>query len=126
MKLRGTITFFYYKNLQKAVEFYEETLGFEKVIDIPLAKVFKVHEGSHVGLVDGEEGYLKYGDEKPVMLTWFSDDIDGWYRHLCEKGVEVEQPPLKQSYLEMKTLLFRDPEGYLLEVLEWVRKPYGY
>ena len=126
MNLDGTITFFYYKDLQKATDFYENIMGFEKVIDIPLAKVFKVHGNSHVGLTDGHEGYLKFKKDKPVMLSWFSDDIDGWYEHLKDKGVEVEQPPEKQSYLEMKTMLFRDPEGYLLEVLEWIKKPYGY
>jgi hypothetical protein len=45
--------------------------------------------------------------------------------HLKEKGVEIEQPPEKQSYLEIRTMLFRDPEGYLLEVMQWLKKPYG-
>jgi len=25
----------------------------------------------------------------------------------------------------MKTLLFRDPEGYVIEILEFLAKPYG-
>jgi lactoylglutathione lyase len=125
MNIYGTITFFYYKNLNKAATFYEQVLGFEKVIDIELAKVFKVHDGSHVGLVDGNIGYLKYNEYKPVMLSWFSDDINGWYNKLLEQGVEIEQLPEKKDYLEMKTMLFRDPEGYLLEILQWLKKPYG-
>ena len=75
--------------------------------------------------LDGNVGYLKYTESKPVMLSWFSDDIDGWHRHLMEKGVEIEQSPEKQGYPEMKTMLFRDPEGYLLEILQWLKKPYG-
>ena len=125
MEIDGTITFFYYDDLTRATEFYENIMGFEKVIDISLAKVFRVHGDSHVGLVDGHTGYLKFKEDKPVMLSWFSDDIDGWHMHLKEKGVEIEQPPEKQSYLEMRTLLFRDPEGYLLEVMQWLKKPYG-
>jgi len=125
MELDGTITFFYYDDLATAAKFYQDVMGFTKVIDIPLAKVFKVHGESHIGLVDGHTGYLKYADDKPVMLSWFSDDIDGWYRRLLDHGVEVEQPPMRQSYLEMKTMLFRDPEGYLLEILHWLKKPYG-
>ena len=125
MEIDGTITFFYYDDLASAARFYEDVMGFEMVIDIPLAKVFRVHSGSHVGLVDGHSGYLGFMDDKPVMLSWFSEDIDGWYRRLLESGVEVEQPPTKQSYLEMKTMLFRDPEGYLLEILQWLKKPYG-
>lgn len=126
MEIDGTITFFYYDDLQRAVDFYENVMGFEKVIDIPLAKVFRVHGDSHVGLTDGHEGYLKFKKDKPVMLSWFSDDIDGWHEKLKEKGLEIEQPPTKMSYLEMKTMFFRDPEGYLLEILQWLKKPYGY
>jgi predicted enzyme related to lactoylglutathione lyase len=126
MDIDGTITFFYYDNLARAVDFYENVMGFEKVIDIPLAKVFKVHGTSHVGLTDGHEGYLKFKDDKPVMLSWFSDDIDGWHEKLKEKGVKIEQPPTKMSYLEMKTMFFWDPEGYLLEILQWLKKPYGH
>jgi len=125
MELYGTITFFYYENLDRAKAFYEEVMGFEKVIDVPLAKVFRVHGNSHVGLVDGHKGYLKHSEDKPVMLSWFSEDIDEWYRYLLDKDVKIEQPPEKQSYLKMKTMLFRDPEGYLLEVLEWLKGPYG-
>ena len=125
MELDGTITFFYYKDLGQASRFYDEVLGFERVIDVEFAKVFRVHEGSHVGLVDGNVGYLKYMESKPVMLSWFTEDIEKWHRHLIEKGVEIEQPPEKQNYLEMKTMLFRDPEGYLLEILQWLKKPYG-
>ncbi len=125
MEIDGTITFFYYDDLKRATEFYERTMGFEKVIDIELAKVFRVHGNSHVGLVDGHEGYLKWAQSKPVMLSWFSEDIDGWHEYLKAKGIDIEQPPEKQSYLEMRTLLFRDPEGYLLEILQWLKKPYG-
>ena len=125
MELDGTITFFYYKDLARASRFYDEILSFESVIDLEFAKVFKVHEGSHIGLVDGNVGYLRYMDSKPVMLSWFTDDIEKWHRHLIEKGVEIEQTPEKQSYLEMKTMLFRDPEGYLLEILQWLKKPYA-
>jgi lactoylglutathione lyase len=125
MEIDGTITFFYYDDLEGATEFYEETMGFEKVIDIPLARVFRVHGDSHIGLVDGHTGYLKHGESKPVMLSWFSDDIEEWHKHLVAKGVEIEQPPEKQTYLEMRTMLFRDPEGYLLEVMQWLKKPYG-
>ncbi len=35
------------------------------------------------------------------------------------------QPPKEAAYLKMKTMLFRDTEGYVLEILEFLKKPYG-
>ena len=120
-KINGTITFFYYKNLNAAARFYEDVMGFEAAIDVEFAKVYRVYEGVHVGLVDGERGYLKAADDKPVMLSYYCDDIDWWYQHLQDKGVTIEQPPQEADYLKMKTMLFRDPEGYLLEMLQWLK-----
>ena len=124
-EIDGTITFFYYKDLEAAAKFYEDVVGFESVIDVDFAKVYRVYERVHIGLVDGERGYVKAADDKPVMLSYFSDDIDWWHQHLRDKGVKIEQPPQEASYLKMKTMLFRDPEGYLLEILQWLTKPYG-
>jgi predicted enzyme related to lactoylglutathione lyase len=124
-EINGTITFFYYKDLDAAARFYEEIMGFESAIDVDFAKVYRVYEGVHVGLVDGQRGYVKAADDKPVMLSYYSDDIDWWHQHLKDKGVKIEQPPQEASYLKMKTMLFRDPEGYLLEILQWLAKPHG-
>ncbi|MCW4048961.1 MAG: VOC family protein [Candidatus Bathyarchaeota archaeon] len=125
MKIDGTITFFYYNDLAAAAKFYGDVMGFEPVIDVEFAKVYKVYNDVHVGLVDGKEGYIKAMEDKPVMLSYFSDDIDEWHRLLVEKEVEIEQPPTEQPYLKMRTMLFRDPEGYLIEILQWLVKPYG-
>jgi len=124
-EIDGTITFFYYKNLDAAAKFYEEIMGFESVIDVDFAKVYRVYEGVHIGLVDGKHGYVKATEDKPIMLSYFSNDINWWHQHLRDNEVTIEQPPQEASYLKMKTMLFRDPEGYLLEILQWLTKPYG-
>lgn len=121
----GTITFFYYDDLERASRFYEGVLGLEPVIDVDFAKVYRIHDNAHVGLVDSERGYLKACKDKPVMLTLLSENIDVWYEYLKTFGVKVEQPPKTADYLNMKTMLLRDPEGYLIEILQWLTKPYG-
>jgi lactoylglutathione lyase len=123
--LNGTITFFYYRDMKRAEAFYSETLGFEKVIDVGFAKAFKVSDNILVGIVDSNKGHLQAAENKPVMLTWFTDDVDAWYRKLSGLGVEIELPPKQVDYLHMKTMLFKDPEGYTLEILQWLTKPYG-
>ena len=123
--LEGSITFFYYNDLAKADNFYREIMGFETVVDVEFAKVYKISEGSHVGIVDGNLGSMKPTEDKPVMLTVLVDDADAWHKYLTEKGVDVQGPPRKAEYLQMKVFLFKDTEGYILEILEWLKKPYG-
>lgn len=121
----GTITFFYYKDIGRAEAFYHDTLGFQKVIDVGFAKAFRVTDNILVGIVDSEKGHLQTAENKPVMLTWFTDDVEAWHRKLVAAGVAIELPPKQVNYLHMKTMLFKDTEGYTLEILQWLTKPYG-
>ncbi|MCK4399697.1 VOC family protein, partial [Candidatus Bathyarchaeota archaeon] len=56
--------------------------------------------------------------------SFFVDDVDEWYNILKDKGLEL-YPPEEPDYLKMKVLIFKDPEGYTLELLQWLKKPYG-
>ncbi len=123
--IEGSITFFYYEDLGRAEEFYGGVMGLEKVIDVGFAKVFRVSGGAHFGIVDGKRGSMRPTRDKPVMFTVIVDDIETWYMRLKDRGVEIDQPPKSASYLKMKTMLFRDPEGYVIEILEFLTEPYG-
>lgn len=123
--LYGTITFFYYRDIDRAEAFYHSALGFEKVIDVGFAKAFRVTDNILVGIVDSAKGHLQTADNKPVMLTWFTEDVEAWHRKLVAAGVDIELSPKQVDYLDMKTMLFKDPEGYTLEILQWLTKPYG-
>jgi len=123
-EIEGQITFTYYNDLEAAAEFYGDVMGFELVIDVGFAKVYRVYGETHVGIVDGNLGSIKAAEEKPVMISFIVEDIESWHVYLKERGVDVFQPPMEAAYLKMKTMLFRDPEGYVLEVLEFLT-PYG-
>ena len=123
-EIEGQITFTYYNDLEAAAEFYGDVMGFELVIDVDFAKVYRVYGETHVGIVDGNLGSIKAAEDKPVMISFIVDDIESWHAYLSGRGVDVFQPPKEASYLRMKTMLFRDPEGYVLEVLEFLT-PHG-
>lgn len=120
----GSITFFYYNDLEQASNFYSNIMGFKKVLDVGFAQLFKTHGNTHLGLVDGNKGSMKPSEHKSVMLSLFVDDVEEWRSRLMEKGLELG-PPQKPDYLDMKVLVFKDPEGYTLEMLQWLKKPYG-
>jgi len=101
---KGAITFFYYKDLAKAAEFYEKVMGFNLVQD------------AYMGCVDGGIGYHKPSDEKPVMLTVVVDDPDAWYEHFKKHKVETLNEPHDDEELNLRIFLLRDPEGYVIEI----------
>ena len=123
--IEGMITFTYYKDIEKAAEFYGEKLGFKMVMGREWVKIFKVGKDSHIGLVDSEKGYLKPQEEKPVMLSVFVENVDEWYKMLTEKGVKTNHPPQKSGDIDMRGFLTWDPEGYVIEFLTFDTKPYG-
>ncbi len=113
---KGALTFFYYKDLAKAAEFYEKIMGFTLVQDQKWAKIFKVNENAYMGCVDGNVGYHKPSEKKPVMLTVRVDDPDAWYSHFQANGVETLNEPHDDEELNLRIFLLKDPEGYIIEI----------
>jgi len=123
--IEGMITFTYHEDIEAADRFYGETLGLKRVMDRDWVKIFKLGRDSHVGLVDSERGYLKPSEAKPVMLTIIVEDAEEWHRELTEKGVETNHPPKEADEIHMKGFLIWDPSEYIIEILEFLTKPYG-
>lgn len=116
LNIDGLITFFYYDDLERAEKFYSDIMGFELVIDQGWAKIFKVVENAHLGLVDGKRGYHKPNPTKPVMLTVTVSDVDAWYHHLKKLGVKTINEPKDYQELNIRMFLLQDPEGYVIEI----------
>lgn len=110
------ITFLYYENLDEAVSFYEDVMGFEKTVDQGWAKIYRVAGVAHVGLVDGRRGYHRPSHTKPVMITVVVQDVDEWYRYLRGKGVETLSEPKDHPEIDIRAFLLEDPEGYVIEI----------
>jgi len=123
--IEGMITFTYHEDIEAADRFYGDALGLKRVMDRDWVKIFKLGVDSHVGLVDSERGYLKPSDDKPVMLTMIVEDAEAWHRMLTEKGVKTNHPPRESDEIHMKGFLTWDPSGYVIEILEFLTKPYG-
>jgi predicted enzyme related to lactoylglutathione lyase len=118
---KGLITFFYYRDLGRAAEFYQRVMGFRLVQDQRWAKIFRVAENAYLGCVDGSVGYHKPSETKPVMLTVVVDDPDQWYRHLLSHGVKTLSEPHDDKELGLRIFLFQDPEGYVVEIQKFYK-----
>jgi predicted enzyme related to lactoylglutathione lyase len=100
------------------MRFYEDVMGFEMVVNQGWSKIYRIREGAYIGLVDGEKGYHKASDTKPVIVCLNVRDADAWYEMLIGKGVEIEEKPQESERLRIKVFMFKDPEGYVIEIQE--------
>ena len=116
--VKGLIPWLYYRDLPKAMAFYQDVMGFEMVVDQGWSKIYRIRDGAYIGLVDERHGYHRASDDKPVIVCLNVHDADAWYEKLKEKGVELEEQPQESERLRIKVFMLRDPEGYVIEIQE--------
>jgi len=99
---------------EKAVEFYEHTLGLQKKYR------FADYAGFDCGGV--EIGIKTWGENEPPRagepcLNFLVDDVQEMYKSLRNNGVNFINPP-KHTRWGGKIALFSDPDGNLIQLTE--------
>ena len=118
--IQAAITFFYYKDPQKANTFYHDILGLELAVDQGWSKIYKISEGAFMGVVDEARGAQRANEIKPVELTLIVDDPDQWYTYLKGQDVTIISEPKTLEELKLRMFLINDPEGYLIEIQKFI------
>lgn len=116
-----TITFFYYRDLARAMTFYEDVLGFNLVIDQGWSKIYQAAGAGHIGLVDENRGSHRSADTKPVQFAIRVPDVDAWHAWISTQNVEALTTPRTNGPLGIRAFVFNDPEGYQIEVQSALR-----
>lgn len=117
-KVRGVITWLYYRDLPRAQRWYEEFMGLEMVVDQGWSVIYKIIDGAYVGLVDGAYGYHKANNIKPVILCLNVENADAWHKKLTDNGLEIEELPRESERLKVRVFMLKDIEGYTIEIQE--------
>ena len=104
------------RDMDRAVRFYEGTLGLTRIHD---------EGGEAVVYQTGRSSLLVYrsefaGSNQATAVTWsVGDAVDGCVRDLADKGVEFEHYDMPNTQLEgdvhvsgaMRVAWFKDPDG---------------
>jgi catechol 2,3-dioxygenase-like lactoylglutathione lyase family enzyme len=105
----------------RMIEFYVETLGFDKRIDVPFGGDYRwveVAPGDAVttiALAPPPEGRPTGNRETGVSL--YTEDIDAFHAELKAKGVDVDPEVSRMGDPVPPLFWFRDPEGNTLMVV---------
>jgi len=121
--ISGNLVFFYYKDLAGAKKFYEETLGLPLVLDYGFAVIYRISESSFVGLVDEKKGMHTTAEPKTVTLAFVTDEVEGWFHYLSERGVTIKSPLKDSATINVRGFVALDPEGYFLEFENFLEAP---
>ncbi len=110
------VTFQYYRDLQKAMTFYENVLGFTLAIDQGWSKIYLIEGQSHIGLVDDAKGMQHWAEAKTCQICLRVPDVGAWYRWARQEGVAGLTELRGNKELGIRAFAFLDPEGYQIEV----------
>lgn len=99
---------------EKALDFYTNTLGFEKGIDTQMGPEMRyltvVPPGATTMLVLGHESWGSMGAGKQTGISFVTPDIDQTYETLSARGVTFKGPPEMMPWGQ-KATWFSDPDG---------------
>ena len=110
------ITFLYYRNLPRAMEFYHDVLGLPLAIDQGWCKIYRICPGAHVGLVDEKHGMNKWAPTKPVQLCIRVGNVDAWYAYAKHCALDNLSALFVNDEIGIRAFVFNDPEGYQIEI----------
>ncbi len=111
------VTFLYASNLSESSNFYQNVLGLKLVLDQGPCHIFQVAGEAFLGV-------CQCGDDCPVspegvIVTFVSDDVDGWHQKLVSNGANVEAPPALNERFNIYHVFLHDPDGYTLEIQQF-------
>jgi len=113
---QSQITLLYFRNIEKAYRFFEEILRLKVRIDQGYGRIYEVAGNALIGVMDERRGFLQSGSGKSVMISLVTEDVDEWYEELRKKGVKLLSSPLTKKEIGIRSFLFEDPEGHVLEI----------
>lgn len=112
------ITHLYYYDLEEAVEFYGNTLGFKEIN----STLFQISEDAFIELHGLSETHIK-GEPKSTAIAFLTDQLGEWYDYAQGKNI-----PIKYTYKPREGgphdgFVAVDPGGYLLEFEQFKQHP---
>lgn len=112
-EISQSIIFTYTDDLPRTSEFFAETMALDLVVDQGSCHIFRLNTTSYLGVCNLPD---RPTEKASVTITFVSDDVDGWYEYLTEKGVKYLKKPAYSEQFKVYSSLFMSPHGYRIEI----------
>jgi catechol 2,3-dioxygenase-like lactoylglutathione lyase family enzyme len=121
--IRATNLFLYYNDLDRALDFYSNSLGMELVADYEMAHILRITSDSYLILVDASKGMHTAKEPKTVALALLTAQLNEWYTYLMDLKVPMKYKYNPEEGSAHDGFVAIDPEGYLLEFERFNQHP---
>jgi catechol 2,3-dioxygenase-like lactoylglutathione lyase family enzyme len=108
-----SVTWVYTPDIDGTCAFYADKLGLELVLDQGMCRIYRTGPTGFLGVCQKRPG--REVEPKGVVITFVTDDVDGWHAHLLAQGVTPDGPPARSEAFNVYAFFARDPNGYRLE-----------
>ena len=122
--IKATITWLYYKDVEKSKTFYDEIVGLKQLENFGAAKIYQISTSGMIA-ISNETKEMQFSEDKAVNVSFVLDSIDGWFNY-CKNNVPFE---MRSKEMEIgdenkyKAFIGYDPEGYYLEFDAFYKHP---
>lgn len=119
--IKATVLWLYSHDVHAMSDFYENVMGFDLVVDQGWAMIHQSSSSGFIGPVDGARGMHTWTEEKAVMVSLLTTDIDGWFAYLGEKENFTQRDGEigVESRAGARVFVGQDPDGYFIEFDEF-------
>jgi catechol 2,3-dioxygenase-like lactoylglutathione lyase family enzyme len=111
--INQSVTWVYTNDLDGTCDFYAGKLGLAQVLDQGQCRIYQMGPTGFLGVCRVRPGREK--EPKGVVITFVTDDVDGWHAHLLARGVTPEGLPKHSEAFNVYAFFALDPNGYRLE-----------
>jgi catechol 2,3-dioxygenase-like lactoylglutathione lyase family enzyme len=105
-------------DVDRAIEFYVDTLGFEKRVDVPFGGQYRwveVAPGDAITTIAlAPPPQDKPAGDRETGISLYTDDIDAFHAELKSRGVDVDPEVSRMGGPVPPLFWFRDPENNTL------------
>ena len=106
----ASITFLTYEDMKAGDHFYREVLGLPLIEDQGWAKIYRIHDSAHVGIVEARHGPVEKPSGSGTLLSIVVEDVDAWYEQLKdESSIEILGPPAMVATIPVYSFFLKDP-----------------
>ena len=118
------VIFTYTEDLETASAFFRDVMELDFVVDQGACHIYRLSEQCFIGVCNLPD---RPSAQAGVTITIVSNDVDGWFQFLRDKGVDFERQPAHSDSFGVYSTLFISPHGYRIEIqsfddIEWFNR----